>query len=65
MLCSSSMAAAPLMVAAVSASSGVIFICVQASAITNAILPDGEEPGLKSDARTSGNPASMMLLAGV
>ena len=40
------MAAAPLRVAAWSASVGVIRICMEAKAITIRMLPEGDEPGL-------------------
>ena len=55
---------APLIVAAAMASSGSIPIYKQASESTNAMLPEGEEPGLKSEASAIGNPASIILRAG-
>ena len=43
---------------------GVIFICVQASDITTGMDAMGEEPGLKSVAKTTASPASIMARAG-
>src|SRR5690606_2345823 len=53
------------MVAAFMASSGVIFILIQAVATTRFMFPDGVVPGLKSVASASGSPASIILRAGV
>src|SRR5450432_1017270 len=58
------MANAPLMVAALKASSGISFICIQAMAITIFIFPVGEDPGLKSLASARAAPASNNLRAG-
>src|SRR5688572_3543065 len=59
-----SIAQAPLTVAALIASSGNIFICMQLIATTRFILPDGEEPGLKSEASAIAAPVSISFLAG-
>ncbi len=56
-------AAAPLMVAAQSASSGVIFIWVQAAESVNCMFQHGAVPGLKSVARATGTPPAMNSLA--
>src|SRR6476620_9926322 len=56
---------APLMVAALIASSGVIFILIHAVATTKFMFPDGVVPGLKSVASANGNPAAIILRAGV
>src|SRR5262247_3677729 len=45
------------------ASAGDIFICVEASVSTNIIEGVGEDPGLKSVARTTANPASIIARA--
>src|SRR4030095_14767075 len=58
-----SMAKAPLKVAALIASSGSIFIPIQAIETTRFILPEGEDPGLKSDANAMAQPASIIFLA--
>ena len=50
--------------AAAIASAGVIRICVQASDRIICIFKTGELPGLKSDARATGAPASMSRRAG-
>jgi hypothetical protein len=52
-------------VAELMASSGVIFILIQAVATAKFIFPDGVVPGLKSEANANGNPASSIFLAGV
>ena len=57
-------AAAPLNVAAVIASSGVILICVHAIVIIICMLYDIHDPGLKSDARATAAPASISFRAG-
>ena len=54
---------AALMVAAVIASAGVIFICVQASDRIIGMEGVGEEPGLKSVASTTARPASIISRA--
>src|SRR5204863_8990100 len=54
---------AALIVAAVIASAGDIFICVHASERTIGIDGVGDEPGLKSVARTTASPASIISLA--
>src|ERR1035441_5050816 len=54
---------AALTVAAVIASAGVIFICVQASDSTIGIDVVGEEPGLKSVASTTAIPRSIIRRA--
>ncbi len=59
----SSIAAAPLIVAAFMASSGVIFILIHASETTMFILPEGAVPGLKSDAKASFAFALIIFLA--
>ena len=51
------------MVAAVMASAGVIFICVQASERIMGMEGVGEEPGLKSVASTTARPTSIMSRA--
>ena len=51
--------------AALIASEGVIFILIQAKEITKFILPEGEDPGLKSVAKQSGSPLEIISLAGV
>src|SRR5690606_18728278 len=61
----SPIAYAPLMVAALMASSGVIFILMHARETTKFIFPDGVDPGLKSVAKARGNPALIMSRAGV
>ena len=60
-----SIAYAPLIVAAFMASSGVIFILIQAVATTKCIFPEGEVPGLKSEAKANGKPAFNICRAGV
>ena len=57
------MAAAALRVIAVIASSGVIPSIEQPSAAVNWRFPVGEEPGLKSDASATAQPASIMARA--
>ena len=47
------------------ASSGVIFILMQAVATTKFMFPDGVEPGLKSVAKAKGSPAFIISRAGV
>src|SRR4051812_19417943 len=59
-----SIACAPLMVAALIASSGSIFMPMQAIDTTRFILPEGDEPGLKSEANAIAQPASINFLAG-
>ena len=56
---------APFNVAALIASSGVIFILIQAVATTKFMFPEGVLPGLKSDAKAIGSPAAMICRAGV
>ncbi len=51
------------MVAAVMASAGVIFMCVQASESTIGIDAVGDEPGLKSVASTTGRPSEIICRA--
>src|ERR1044072_2977496 len=51
---------AALIVAALIASAGDIFICVQASERTIGIDGVGDEPGLKSVASTTASPASII-----
>ncbi len=46
------------------ASSGVIFIWMQAVEITKLMFPDGEEPGLKSLAKANGKPFEIIWRAG-
>ena len=53
------------MVAALIASSGVIFILMQAVETTKFIFPDGVEPGLKSVASAIGKPFAIISRAGV
>ena len=55
---------APLIVAALIASSGRIRIPVHAIATTRFMLPLGEEPGLKSEASAIAQPASISARAG-
>ncbi len=52
------------MVVAVIASAGVMRVCVEASDRTKGIDGVGDEPGLKSVARTTGKPASIIARAG-
>src|SRR4051794_32556816 len=59
-----SIAWAPLIVAALIASSGNNFMAMQAMEMTRFIFPDGQEPGLKSLARAMAAPASTSFLAG-
>src|SRR5882672_2838987 len=54
---------AALIVAAAPASAGDIFICAEASVRTNSIEGVGDDPGLKSVARTTANPASIIARA--
>ena len=60
-----SIAYAPFRVAALMASSGLIFILIQARLTIKFMLPLGAEPGLKSDAMASAVPPSISALAGV
>jgi hypothetical protein len=53
-----------LIVAAVTLSAGVIFICVAASERIIVIDGVGDEPGLKSVANTTASPASIISRAG-
>src|SRR6266850_7491606 len=53
-----------LIVAALIASSGVIFILMHAREIANDMFPLGALPGLKSEAIANGNPASSICRAG-
>ncbi len=59
-----SMAAAALMVAAFTASSGKRRCCMQARDKFNSGLMDGDEPGLKSLAMAIPIPLSIIALAG-
>ena len=54
---------AVLMVQALNASSGVSLILMHPRAMTNLMSPDGEDPGLKSDANARARPARMNSLA--
>ena len=55
---------AALIVVALIAWAGVICIWVHASESTNGIDGVGDDPGLKSVARTTASPASIILCAG-
>src|ERR1700730_11390737 len=55
---------AALMVVAVIASAGDMCICVEARERTNGIDGEGDEPGLKSVAKTMARPASIIARAG-
>ena len=55
------MAYAPLIVAALIASVGVIFIFIHAKDIVNPMFPEGHDPGLKSVAIAIGNPESISV----
>lgn len=59
------MANAPLMVAALIASSGLIFILIHARLTIKFMFPLGADPGLKSVASAKGRPESISGLAGV
>src|ERR1044071_832842 len=54
---------AALMVAAQRLSAGVIFMCVEANDSTIGMEGVGDEPGLKSVARTTASPASIISRA--
>ena len=51
-------------VAAFNASAGVIFILIDANDTTKRILPEGAVPGLKSEAKATAKPESIILRAG-
>src|SRR5579871_1507078 len=63
-VCNNSSAYAVLIVAALKTSSGVIFILMHANESMSCIFPVGALPGLKSLATASGNPSSIIFLAG-
>ena len=58
------MAYALLVVAAIIASAGVILYKIQASDTIWFMFPEGQLPGLKSEQMATGNPASIIFLAG-
>ena len=59
-----SIAYAVFNVVALNASSGVILYLIHAADMINCILPDGDVPGLKSDAIATGSPALIISRTG-